>query len=104
MNSSASTMPDPFEVYALRYASVARRSAENFIGGDPHETGEPLDYFVWLARSSTQTFVIDTGFNAVVAAKRGRVLLRCPATALSLLGVDAGQVEDVVVTHLHYDH
>jgi len=101
---SPSATPAPFEVYALRYATVARRSAENFIGGDPHETGEPLDYFVWIARNATQTFVIDTGFNAAVAEKRGRQLLRCPATALSLLGIDAAQVEDVIITHLHYDH
>ncbi len=38
----------PHEVFAIRYATVARRSAENFIGGDAHETGERMDYFVSL--------------------------------------------------------
>ena len=31
--------PTPYEVFAIRYATVARRSAENFIGGDAHESG-----------------------------------------------------------------
>ena len=95
---------EPFEVYAIRYATVARRSAENFIGGDPHEAGGSLDYFVWLARNASRTIVIDTGFNAVAAGRRGREFLRSPVAGLELLGVDAATVRDVVITHLHYDH
>ena len=36
--------------------------------------------------------------------RRGRTYLRKPADGLGLLDVDAGSVEDVVVTHMHYDH
>ena len=60
----------PFEVHAIRYATVARKASENFIGGDPHETADRMDYFVWLARNSEKTFVIDTGFNEAAAARR----------------------------------
>jgi glyoxylase-like metal-dependent hydrolase (beta-lactamase superfamily II) len=94
----------PYEVYAIRYATVARRAAENFIGGDPHETAARLDYFVWLVRNAERTVVVDTGFNAAAAARRGREFLRSPADGLALLGVDAARVETVVLTHLHYDH
>ena len=94
----------PFKVYAIRYATVARHASENFIGGDPHESGMDMDYFVWVAISAGKTWVIDTGFNAAAAAKRKRTFLRCPTAGLTLLGVDAAQVEDVIVTHLHYDH
>ena len=34
---------EPFEVYAVRYATVERKAAENFIGGDPHESGARMD-------------------------------------------------------------
>jgi glyoxylase-like metal-dependent hydrolase (beta-lactamase superfamily II) len=98
------TVPETYEVYAIRYATVARRSAENFIGGDPHEAGARMDYFVWLARSASRTFVIDTGFNAAAAQKRKREFLRSPAEGLRLLGVDAAAVDHVILTHLHYDH
>ena len=48
--------------------------------------------------------VIDTGFTAEEAERRGRTSLRSPAEALALVGVDAATVEDVVLTHCHYDH
>ncbi|MGH8227870.1 MAG: N-acyl homoserine lactonase family protein [Steroidobacteraceae bacterium] len=95
---------EPFEVYAIRYATVARRGAENFLGGDPHETAERMDYFVWLARRGAEAVVIDTGFNAAAAQRRGREFLRSPVEGLALLGVQAAAVEDVIITHLHYDH
>ncbi len=95
---------EDYEVYAIRYATLARKAADNFIGGDPHEDGCPLDYFVWLVRSPSRTFVIDTGFDAQVAERRGRKTLLAPTAGLKRLGVDAAEVRDVVITHLHYDH
>ena len=94
-----------YEVFAIRYASLSNRKAsENFIGGDPHESGSDLDYFVWLARSSARTFVIDTGFDAAVGERRGRRTLTPVAEGLARLAIDAKSVKDVVITHLHYDH
>jgi len=94
-----------YEVFAIRYASLSgRKASENFIGGDPHEAGSDLDYFVWLARSGSRTFVIDTGFDATVGARRGRTMITPPDEGLARLGVDANSVKDVVITHLHYDH
>jgi glyoxylase-like metal-dependent hydrolase (beta-lactamase superfamily II) len=96
---------EPFELYALRYATHEGRAAkDNFLYADPHESGENLDYFVWLARRGSEVFVVDTGFGQEAADARGRTLLRQPAAALMLLGVDACQVRQVVLTHLHYDH
>ena len=95
--------PEPFEVYAIRYATVERRGTENYIGGDPHET-EQMDYFVWLARNARHTVVIDTGFDEQAALRRKRKYLRSPAEGLRLLGVDLTKVRDVIITHLHYDH
>ena len=101
-------MPAPFAVYAIRYATVERQPGENFIGGAPggdaHEGSMPMDYFVWVAISNDRTWVIDTGFNRRAADRRKRQFLRCPTEGLQLLGVDAQTVEDVIITHLHYDH
>jgi len=97
-----------YEVYAIKYAHHERRASANFIGGDPHDGPMPLDYFVWLVRSTdgenAREVVVDTGFSAAVAKRRGREHLRCPAAALRLLGCNPDEVRDVVITHLHYDH
>ncbi len=39
---------DIYEIYAIKYARLMRRSPENFIGGDPHDTEMPLNYYVWV--------------------------------------------------------
>jgi glyoxylase-like metal-dependent hydrolase (beta-lactamase superfamily II) len=93
-----------YEVYAIKYAHHARRRSENFIGGDPHDGPMPLDYFVWLIRGDGREVVVDTGFSAAVAKKRGRDHIRCPTEGLKLLGTEPKIVKDVVITHLHYDH
>jgi len=96
--------PRPYELYALRYATATRRPAEVFIGADPHEGALSMDYFVWVARNELHTVVVDTGFDAAAAQRRGRQLLREPGDGLALLGVACHQVKHVIITHLHYDH
>ena len=96
-----------YEVYAIKYAHHARRASENFLEGlsaDEHDGPMPLDYFVWLVRGGGREIVVDTGFSAAVAKKRGRDHIRCPTEGLKLLGTESKSVKDVVITHLHYDH
>lgn len=99
-------MDDSYEILAIRYARLASRTRrESFLGIDPHDALPcPLDYYVWVVRNARRTFVVDTGFDHEEGARRGRVLERLPREALAMLGVDAASVEDVVITHLHYDH
>lgn len=93
-----------YKVIALRYATRPARRAEHFLGGDPHDGPMAMDYYVWVVQGHGRTVIVDCGFDADVAARRGRSLLRCPVESLRLLGIDPDTVEDVVLTHLHYDH
>ena len=93
-----------YELFAIRYAMREAKRADHFIGGDPHDAPMAMDYFLWVAKGPERTFVIDTGFTAEVAKKRGRTHLRDPIEALKLVGVDGDTVQDVILTHLHYDH
>jgi glyoxylase-like metal-dependent hydrolase (beta-lactamase superfamily II) len=96
-------MPE-YEVFAIRYATREARRYERFIGGDPHDWPMPMDYFVWVARNADRAVAIDIGFIAESGGKRGRRLTRDPIDAMALIGVDATKVEDVILTHMHYDH
>jgi glyoxylase-like metal-dependent hydrolase (beta-lactamase superfamily II) len=94
-----------FRVYALRYAHRDAVRAEHFYGHDPcGDQPMPMDYFVWAATSPRTTLVIDAGFTPEVARRRGRVHLASPVDLLAQIGVAAGEVRQVVITHLHYDH
>lgn len=93
-----------YEVYALRYATVARRRNQNFMQADPHDGPMPMDYFVWVIRGADRCCLVDTGFNRQAAEQRQREFLRCPIGGLAALGIASDQVDDVILTHLHYDH
>ncbi|MGB6056571.1 MAG: N-acyl homoserine lactonase family protein [Burkholderiaceae bacterium] len=93
-----------YQVFAIRYATVERKRAENFMVHDPHEGPMPMDYFIWVIRNAERTLVVDTGFDKAAARERGRTFLRCPIASLRRLGIEPEQVGDVILTHLHYDH
>lgn len=97
-------MADGYEVYAIKYAHHERRASENFIGGDPHDGPMPLDYFIWAIVGEGRSFIVDTGFDLEMGAKRQRTMLRPPSEGIRAIGLDPGKIEDVIVTHMHYDH
>ena len=98
-----STLPE-YEIYAIRYATRDALRRDHFIGGDPHESPMPMDYFVWCIIGPEGPIVLDLGFTAEMAKERKRTFLRCPIESLKLIGVDHREVRDVIVSHMHYDH
>ena len=99
------TAPLPnYEIYALRYATMARKRQEAFMAFDPHDGPMPIDYFVWVVRNAGRTILVDTGFSAEAAQRRQRQFLCSPIDAIARLGIQAADVQDVIITHLHYDH
>jgi glyoxylase-like metal-dependent hydrolase (beta-lactamase superfamily II) len=102
---------EQYELYAIRYAhNPHRRRNHSFIFSgaqdafDPHDAPMPMDYFVWAAIGETRSFVIDMGFTRQTAEKRKHAYLRCPSEGLELIGLDAASVEDLIITHMHWDH
>ena len=93
----------PYRIHAVRYAHRACTSSEVFYG-DHRGAPMTMDYFVWALTNGTHTVVVDLGFTEPVGARRGRQFLRCPSKGLAEIGVDAAQVEHVILTHFHYDH
>ena len=82
------TNDDPgecYEVHAVRYANMPRRRRDNFMSADDHDGPMPMDFFVWLLKSSKRTILVDTGFNAQAAERRQRT---------PILAVTASAFED----------
>ncbi len=95
---------DCYEIRAIKYARLMRRSPDNFIGGDIHNSEMPLNYYVWVISNRERSIVVDTGFNEAMAGKRGRQIVKPVALGLSALDIRPETVNDVIVTHMHYDH
>ena len=98
-------MDELYEIYALKYAEApARTRREAFMFDDDHASPCPLDYFVWVLRSENRTILVDTGYDTAEAKRRDRPIIAEPVDVLRSLDVDPGQLDTVVITHLHYDH
>jgi glyoxylase-like metal-dependent hydrolase (beta-lactamase superfamily II) len=97
-------MTPTYEICAVRYAHLERTASHNFIGGDEHDGPMPLDYYVWTIRGPGVCIMVDTGFDAVTGAARGRQLVQPVEAGLASVGVDPAQVTEVVISHMHYDH
>lgn len=94
-----------WQVFAVRYATLPSRRSAVFLDGAPHDDGaQSLDYYVWALQAPGRCIVVDTGCRREVAERRGRTFLRDPRDGLAELGIDTHEVDEVVITHLHYDH
>ena len=96
--------PEPYEIYAIKYAQRNAMRADHFIYSDAHDLPMPMDYFIWAIVGQKASYVVDTGFCPDQAALRKREHVRSPADALQVIGIDAAKAEHVVLTHMHYDH
>lgn len=97
-------MSEQYEIMAVKYGHHARRSPQNFLGGDTHDVDMPLDYFVWVIRSDKRTFILDTGYSEETGIKRGRQIVRPIREGLAAVGIQHETVSDVIISHLHFDH
>ncbi|MGB3555183.1 MAG: N-acyl homoserine lactonase family protein [Jannaschia sp.] len=97
---------DVYEVVALKYATyAARKRHDNLLHAGPDfEASMPIDFYIWAIRNERRTIVVDTGFGHAEGERRDRRITHLPKDCLARVGIDAARVEDVVVTHLHFDH
>ena len=99
-------MSNRFQILAVKYATVDRVRQSNFLHPVDGDAAAPmaLDFFVWLVIGHGAVVLVDTGFSPASALVRQRQYLVSPLESLSRLGYAVQDIQDVVITHLHYDH
>lgn len=95
---------EPYKIFCINYGFHERRASENFIGGDEHDGPMPINFYVWAVVGTNRTLLVDTGFRPEVAALRHRNITRPVPEGLKQIRLDAREVSDVIITHMHYDH
>jgi glyoxylase-like metal-dependent hydrolase (beta-lactamase superfamily II) len=108
-------MTGPSEVYALRYASMRGRSAQEVFLRYPRNGVEdrplPMDCYFWLMRSGSRVVLVDCGWNRDrgLGGAGGRFSHvtteeNDPVELLARIDVPPGRVDHVIVSHMHFDH
>lgn len=97
--------PERYEVFAIRYATDPNWPRwKSYVHDEAPEERIRMDFFSWLAVSKSGIFVIDTGCSQSRLRDMGHEAVEGPITVLEDLGVRAASVENLIITHLHYDH
>ncbi len=95
-----------YRIFALKYAGpVTSKIAMVIYLGDWNETIE-RNYYIWAVQGGGNTVVFDCGVRPGFATESD--LLRSsyvsPDNVLSRIGINAAEVEHLVISHLHFDH
>lgn len=105
--SSVSSVADStYEVYAVRYATLPSFPVRGLVAGADSSRTMDIAMMVWVLRAGDgRVVLVDAGFRRDKFVERwDPVGFVMPSEALAPLGISRGQVTDVVVTHVHWDH
>jgi N-acyl homoserine lactone hydrolase len=98
-----------YSIWVLEYGFVDRFPASNLFAAQPNEGHRRMPYCFALVRSARRCILVDTGFadDATyrrLATKYGHTQWAAPTEVLRRAGVDADEVDTVILTHNHFDH
>jgi glyoxylase-like metal-dependent hydrolase (beta-lactamase superfamily II) len=93
-----------YEIYALKYAGPFLRRQAFLVWLSDWDAQEEINYYIWLIRNEDTAIVVDAGVEPGLAAQRELTGYVSPARILEGLGLAADRVEQVILTHLHWDH
>ncbi len=93
-----------WEVYALKWAGPLKSPGAVLMWNQDWDQQVERAYFVWCLLGPEGPVVVDAGVPP--EGREGRDLPNyvSPAEMLARMGVDAGEVRHLVLTHLHWDH
>jgi glyoxylase-like metal-dependent hydrolase (beta-lactamase superfamily II) len=94
-----------YEIYAIRFATVAFPVSRLVAGADPSRTLD-IPFVVCLLKGTNgRRVLVDAGFYRQKFLDRWKPRdFRSPADAVAAFGVKPDEITDVIVTHAHWDH
>jgi len=95
-----------YEVYAIRYATIPAFRVSALINGADTSRRLDIAMMVWLLKGSDgRNVLVDAGFHRDDFVQRWHPSpFVSPSEAVSRAGVNADQITDVIISHVHWDH
>ena len=94
-----------YNVYAIRYATIPGFAVSGLVAGADRSRKLDIAMLVWLVRGGGRNILVDCGFYRDQFFKQWHVTdFVKPSEAVARAGVQPGDISDVIVTHLHWDH
>lgn len=102
-------MSNTWDLYVLEYARSHQQPWVDLVSGMYEDGRVDLPFSFMLAQQGDRNVLIDTGFmqgegSSGFSEKFGVPHWISPVRMLDEIGVSAGAVTDIVITHAHFDH
>jgi glyoxylase-like metal-dependent hydrolase (beta-lactamase superfamily II) len=96
-----------YSIWVLEYARAPESLAAFLLHGQPGM--RELPFSLTVLQSDDHTVLVDTGFinagdSKIMAEADGITLWANPVEVLGRIGIEAAEVDTVILTHAHYDH
>ncbi|MDQ6885695.1 MAG: N-acyl homoserine lactonase family protein [Gemmatimonadota bacterium] len=94
-----------YDVYAVRYGTLPNFPVRGLVAGADSARRMDVAAMVWLVRAPGRLVLVDAGFYRDSFMRRWKPAdyVR-PDSAIARLGVTPGDITDIIVTHVHWDH
>jgi glyoxylase-like metal-dependent hydrolase (beta-lactamase superfamily II) len=95
-----------YEVYAVRYGTIAAFPVAGLVAGADTARRMDIAMMVWVLKAADgRVVLVDAGFYRQKFLDQWKPASHTrPSDALAALGIAPGNVTDIVVTHVHWDH
>jgi glyoxylase-like metal-dependent hydrolase (beta-lactamase superfamily II) len=97
---------DKYEVYAVRYATLANFPVSSLVAGADRTRRLDIAMMIWVLKGvDGRIAIIDSGFHRDQYFKQFTVKdFVKPSEAIAPLGITPDQVTDIFLSHMHWDH
>ncbi len=94
-----------YEVYAIRYAVIQDFPLDALIKNADSKRKLNIAMTVWLIKGNGKNILVDSGFYHEQFFKDLTIKdFAKPSEAVAQAGVKPGDITDVIITHMHWDH
>lgn len=95
--------PD-YKIFALKYAGPFTSSVALVLFLKDWDKKIDRNYYIWAVQGGGNTVVLDCGVRPGFAAEKNLRGYVSPDKVLKRIEIDAGKVEHLVISHIHFDH
>ena len=95
-----------YEIYAISYGVIPDFPVAGLLAGADRSRKMDIQMMVWLLKGPDgRNILVDSGFfqERYVSQFKVRDFIK-PSEAVGRAGINADQVTDVIITHMHWDH
>ena len=96
--------PPTYEIYAVKYAGPFTRPVAKVFWNSDWEKEIKINYYIWAIKGKEEILIVDCGMSPPLAQEMGLQGYVNPVHVLKGIGIEASQVQRVVIIHIHFDH